>query len=416
MNNFNITELPNGIKVVSEHIPYLKSFSLGFWFNAGSRDETEDTSGITHFIEHMLFKGTEKRTPKKIADDIESLGGYLNAFTSKEHTCFYGRGLAEYIGKTFEVLADMVTAPLFKTLDIKKEAAVIIDEMNEIEDTPEELIFDELEKTMFKGNPLSMPIIGQQGNIINFSRETLLKYYRENFGANNMYIVASGLVDHDKLVELTTEFLSEMPKITRNSRQAVFHEKQEGPFIYKDIQQAHVITGFPTYGVNNKERNVLNVLSQILGEGSSSRLFQTVREKNGIAYQINSFLNSFFDISSFGVYYSTNDGSVLKAQSLILKEFQKLKEKKISEKELKRAKEYLKGNLLLGLESTTNRMVRIANSVMYFGRIKPVEETINEIENVTKEMVIDAANQVIDKDKAINVLISSKNHLLQSAA
>ena len=170
MNQYQKTILPNGIRILSENIPYVKSFSLGFWFNAGSRDENVHNNGITHFIEHMLFKGTKNRSARKIANDIESCGGYLNAFTSKEHTCYYGRGLASHFEKTFDVLTDMIQNPLFNPSDIKKEASVIVDELNDIEDNPEELIFDKFEEIIFSGNNISLPIIGKEKNIRSFSR------------------------------------------------------------------------------------------------------------------------------------------------------------------------------------------------------------------------------------------------------
>ncbi|MFC2135276.1 M16 family metallopeptidase [Bacteroidota bacterium] len=415
MTNFKITELQNGIRIISENISHVKSFSLGFWFDVGSRDEKKNNNGISHFLEHMFFKGTVKRNARKISDDIESLGGYLNAFTSKEHTCFYGRGLAHNLEKTFDVLSDMIQNSLFKESEIRKEAGVVIDELNDIEDSPEELIFDKFETDLFQGNTLSLPIIGTQKNLNKFTRENLLDYIDKNYCFNNFYIVASGAVDHQKLIDLTKKYITKPLGMTGKKRKLPELSAAKELFVYKDILQSHFIIGKPTYGFRNKERSGVSVFSQILGEGSSSRLFQSVREKNGIAYQINSFLNSFLDISTFGLYFSTNEKSVDRALSLVYDEFKKLKSKKVSDRELKRAKEYLKGSIIMSLENTTNRMVRAGNSMIYFNRIRTLEETIRDIEAVSKDTILDLANELLD-DKSLNkVLIGSRNLFLRSA-
>lgn len=416
LNHFQKTILPNGIKILSETIPHVKSFSLGFWFNVGSRDEVPENNGLTHFIEHMLFKGTKNRSAKKIADDIESYGGYLNAFTSKEHTCYYGRGLAKHIERTFDVLTDMIQYPLFRESEIKKEAAVVIDEMNDIEDNPEELIFDKFEELLYHNNSLGLSVIGKKENLRNFHRLDLFNFIEQKYGFNNLTIAASGEVNHNQIVDLANKYIQKdlgKKQVQRNySNHKVLNESR----IDKEIQQIHVIIGRETFGYNDKKRTLVNVLSHILGEGSSSRLFQTVREKNGICYQINTFLNSFLDVSSFGVYFSTNEKYFEKSMNLILGEFKKIREKKILPKELNRAKEYLKGSILLSLESTTNRMFRMAQSEIYFDRIKTVEEVINEIEGVTINDIIDIANQVLEENSLSKIIIGSKNSLAKTAA
>lgn len=418
MSQYNKTILPNGIKIISETIPYVKSFSLGFWFNVGSRDENSHNNGITHFIEHMLFKGTKKRSAKKIADDIESAGGYLNAFTSKENTCYYGRGLSNHLEKTFDVLSDMIQFPAFKPAEIKKEASVVIDELHDIEDNPEELIFDKFEEIIFGGNSLSLPIIGTEENLKKFNQLDLFNFVKEKYGFNRLIIAASGAVDHNNLLKLTDKFIK---KDLGNSSLRRKHNHVNGlssklEIIDKEIQQVHAIIGRATDGYKSEKRTIALVLSQILGEGSSSRLFQSVRERNGIAYQINSFLNSFYDVSAFGVYFSTNEKMMDKALSIVLKEFKKLRDTKISDRELKKAKESIKGNLLLSLESTSNRMIRMTQSELYFNRIKSTDEVIKRIDAVTKENVLEAANELLDEKTFIKLIIKSKNALIKSAA
>jgi len=417
LNQYKKTILPNGIRILTENISHVKSFSLGFWFNVGSRDESTESNGITHFIEHMLFKGTKKRSAGKIATEIESCGGYLNAFTSKEHTCYYGRGLADHLEKTFNVISDMILNSSFKPVEIKKEASVVIDELNDVEDNPEELIFEKFEEIIFSGSSLSYPIIGTEKNILSFSQKDLFNFIKEKYGNNKIIIAASGAVDHEKLIKLTYKYFN--GNLGNSSlRRKYFNQNNPArfEFIDKEIQQVHAIIGKPTIGFKNEERVKAAILTQILGEGSSSRLFQSVREKNGIAYQINSFLNSFYDTSAFGVYLSTNEKMVDKALGLIYKEFKKLRETKVSEKELSKSKEALKGSFILSLENTSNRMIRMAQSELYHNRIISTEEILNRIESVTREQVIEIANDLLDEDSLFKVIIKSKNAVLKTAA
>lgn len=416
MKFYNKTILPNGIRIISENIPHVQSFSLGFWFNVGSRDEKRKNNGITHFIEHMLFKGTKKRSSRKIAEDIESYGGYLNAFTSKENTCYYGRGLVNNLERTFDVISDMVQNPTFKTGEIKKEAGVVVDELYDINDNPEELIFDKFEEILFAGNSLSMPIIGTEKNIKGFSQQDLFNFIDEKYGFNNMLLAASGNIEHEKLLKLTDKyFVKDLGKrsIKRKDLNIIPAPDHR---IVKSVQQVHMIIGKATYGYKDKKRITANILSHILGEGSSSRLFQTIREKNGIAYQINSFLNSFYDISSFGVYLSTNEKQSGKAGSLVIEEFRKIREKLVSDKELKKAKEYIKGNMILNLESTTSRMFRIANSELYYNRLVTTDEVIKMIESVTPKEILEIANEILEENYLTKIIISPSDLALKSAA
>lgn len=418
MNQYKKTILPNGIKVLTETIPYVKSFSLGFWFNVGTRDENFGNNGISHFIEHMLFKGTKKRTAGKIANEIEATGGYLNAFTSKEHTCYYGRGLANHIGKTFDVLSDMIQNPTFKPTEIRKESGVIVDELNDIEDNPEELIFDKFEEVIYSGNSLSLPIIGTEKNIRTFTQNDLFNYVKEKYGFNKMIVAASGAVEHDKVIKLVDKYFLKDLGVSGIKRRYYNHTSipAKVELIDKEIQQIHAVIGKSTVGYKSELRNKAAVLTQILGEGSSSRLFQSIRERNGIAYQVNSFLNSFYDVSSFGVYLSTNEKMMDKAISIVEREFKKLRNTKVSERELKKAKEAMKGHFLLSLENTSNRMFRMAQSELYYNRVKSTDEIIKNIDSVTREDILDLANELLDDSTFIKVIIKSKDTVLKSAA
>jgi len=407
VDNYYLTTLPNGTKIVSEFIPHVKSYSLGFWFNVGARDENLRNNGISHFIEHMLFKGTKKRTARMIAEEIESYGGYLNAFTSKEHTCYYSKGLTENLGRTFCVLSDLIQNPLFKDLHIKKEAGVVIDELKDLDDNPEELLYDKFEEIIFGGNRLSLPVIGRENNIKKFNSDDLFKFHSSNYSTDGLLIVASGNLKHDELIKLTEKYIVQRKSSRRRNRERFNTKTVNDSFIEKDVQQVHTIIGRATYGYNDKRRIPVRFLSALLGEGSSSRLFLAIREKLGITYQINSFLNSYYDTSAFGVYFSTNLSQYKKVIDIVYKEFEKLKYVLVKEKELKKVKEYLKGGILLSMESTTNRMMRIANSILYYDRVIPLEEYLDKIEKITAEDVQKTANELLNEAKLVKVILKS---------
>jgi predicted Zn-dependent peptidase len=407
LDKYYFTTLPNGTRIVSEYIPYVKSFSIGFWFNVGARDENVRNNGISHFIEHMVFKGTKRRTAKMIAEEIESYGGYINAFTSKEHTCFYSKGLSNNIGKTFSVISDMIQNPLFRDSHIKKEAGVVIDELKDLDDSPEELIYDKFEEIIFSGNTLSLPVIGREGNIKNFTADNLFKYHNSNYKTKNLLIVASGSVKHDELIKLTEKYISKN-KTRFNKSRDQFKKKKAADLVFeKEIQQVHTIIGRTAPGYKDKKRILVRFLSALLGEGSSSRLFLAVREKLGITYQINSFLNSYYDASAFGVYFSTNINLYDKVIDIVFREFRKLKEKRVTERELKKVKEYLKGGLLLNLENTTNRMMRMANSMLYYNRIVSIEEYLKRIDSINTDELLKIANETLDESQLIKVILKS---------
>lgn len=408
MIEFEKTVLPNGVKIVSEKMPYLNSVALGFWFNIGSRDENADNNGVCHFIEHMLFKGTEKRTAKQISDEIEGYGGYLNAFTSKEHTCYYARVLDSQVERSFDVLADMILEPKFASTEIKKESKVIVDEFWDVEDNPEEFIFDKFEELIFKNNKLAYTVLGSEKNIKLLDREKIFNFYSENYAFNNLTIALSGNYDHNKLVKLAEKYFSGRKETKIEKREStntdiVFNEE-----LQKDFQQVHVLLGVPTYGFNELSRTAVNVLSCILGDGSSSRLFQKIREKNGITYQIGTYLNSYYDISTFCVYFSTNRKSYQKAMDLVLKEFDSVLTKGFNKNELLRAKEYLKGNMILSLENPNHRMFRLAQNEIYYNEQKTIEESLKEIDNVGIEKISELAKNLLNKDKISTLILQSE--------
>lgn len=416
LQSFKLTELSGGIKIISEFIPRIESFCLGFRINIGARDEQRAQSGICHFIEHMLFKGTKKRSARKISEDVESIGGYLNAYTSKESTCYYGRGLANHIDKTFDVIADMVQNPLFKENHIKKESGVVLDELCDIEDNPEELIFDKFEELIFKGNSLAFPIIGNEKTITSFNHEILSNFHKAHYGQKSLLISAAGNVNHEHLVKLTEKYFQSVGKGKSKNRSLVDSvHNADRVVIKKEISQVHSIIGRKSYGYTNPKRLTLNMLSNILGEGSSSRLFQAVRERNGITYQINSFVNSYQDVSAFGVYFSTNEKNSDKAMAIIKKEFEKLRTDSVSNRELKRVKEYMKGSIILGLENTSSRMIRLADNMVNHGRFISVDEVVGRIDAITADMILEIAHEVLDDSTLTQMVLFSKNATLINA-
>ena len=416
MDNCKVTTLSNGVKIVSEFIPYLKSFSLGFWFNIGARDENLRNNGISHFIEHMLFKGTKTRTAKQISDQIESYGGYLNAFTSKEQTCYYGRGLSENFKKTFVVLSDMIQNPLFKDSHIKKEAGVVIDELKDIDDNPEELIFDKFEESIFNGHSLSYQIIGTEKNILSYNSNILHQFHKANYRIDNLLISVSGAIQHEEAVALAEKYFKTRKTTSNQKRKNFVKQTINEVVIEKEIQQVHSIIGRTTYGFTDARRHKLKVLSTLLGDGSSSRLFQAVREKLGMTYLINTFLNSYLDVSAFGVYYSTNDRQAEKVNDIVMREFNKLRTTEVKPKELKRVKEYIKGNTLMSLESTTNRMIRLANSILHYGKIVPIEDILLKIDAVTSEEILKLSKEVLNETTLSKIIICSKDNSIKKAA
>ncbi|GAB6282129.1 MAG: pitrilysin family protein [Ignavibacterium sp.] len=406
MQNTTVSNLPNGIKVVSEFIPYVESFSLGFWFNVGTRDENQKNNGISHFIEHMVFKGTKNRSAKKISDDIESFGGYLNAYTTKEHTCFYSKGLKNNFDRTFNVLADLVQNPLFKPNDINKETNVVIDELNDLNDNPEELIFDKFEEVLFDGNSLSFPVLGRLETIKHFSNDNLHKFHLENYGLDNLLIACAGSIEHNDLIKLTEKYFNTNKNSSKSKRNFFGHSKVNELVISKDIQQVHCIIGRNSFGLKDKRRVHLNILSNLLGDGSSSRLFQSIREKLGITYQISSFVNFYYDVSSFGIYFSTNEKNLNKVLKTISKEIKKIKNDGIKQKELSRVKEYTKGNMLLSMESTNNQMTRLANSMLNFNRIISLDEMKKEIDEITIDEINELSKELLDENKFTRIIVS----------
>ncbi len=389
---YNKTILDSGLTVITEQISYSPISSIGVFIKAGSVVESEENNGICHFIEHMVFKGTKNRTSYDISYEIERKGGYLNAYTSKEMTCFYAKVLNSEVENALDILIDIVKNPTFDPKEIKKESKVVVDEINDIMDTPEEFINDLFEENLYSTIPLRNTVLGKKKNILNFTQDDLLGFINKYYVAENMIVVLVGNMEHNDFVKLVQKYEVENKKIAFLRGMEVLKYSVFKKTKSVDYQQAHVMLGMPVAGMKDKNRMSYNLFSTILGEGSASILFQKVREQKGITYQISSFLNSYYDVSTFGIYFSTNYKKYQKVIDIIYSEFNKLQKKGVKQEDFDRAKDYLKGVYLMQLENFNERMFRLANNEFYYSKNISINETFKQIENVS----IDDINSIID--------------------
>ena len=400
--------LANGIRVVTESIPYVRSVSIGVWANVGSRDESEDRQGISHFLEHMVFKGTKKRTVKDIAQSLESLGGYLNAFTTKEQTCFYARVLDEHLVQAIDVLSDIVQNGTFRKEELEKEKLVVIEELRNAADDPEDIIHDYFEKALFPSHSLGFPIIGTEENVRSFRREDLHSHLEKHYVAPNIVVAAAGSVDHAKVVRLVSKSFNHIQagrtcaKRTPSPRRAGTPTRREHS---RPINQAHVCLGIAAYSIKHRNRYPLMVLNALLGEGMSSRLYQTIRERHGLAYSVYSFVNLLSDAGVFGTYIGTDKKNIDRSISLIHKEFDKLKSRLVSRAELDRTKAQIKGTLTLGLENMSGRMMRLGSGELYFENYTTVDSILKKVDAVTPDAIMAVANDLFHEEGFSTVII-----------
>jgi predicted Zn-dependent peptidase len=388
------TALENGIQVITEEIPSVHSVSVGIWIPAGSRDENWEENGISHFIEHMLFKGTKRRSARQIAKEIDSVGGVLNAFTSKEYSSFYAKVLAEHLPIALDLLFDLYLNSTFSSEEMEKERQVIVQEINMVEDTPDEYIHDLFNESFWPHHPLGFPILGRLETIEDLKRARLKDFFTENYLRIEPIFVAAGRLKHEDLLKPVREALG---RIRPRPKQTHRRPPKAHPQILvknKSLEQVHLVLGAKGFSATHPRRYAFSVLNTIFGGGMSSRLFQEIRENRGLAYSVYSFLSSFIDSGMIGVYVGTGENTLTSVLKIIRREMKKLAENSLKSGELRSAKEQLKGNLLLSLESTDSRMGRLAKSEIYFHRFVSPEEIIEGIERVSAEEVADLARQL----------------------
>ncbi len=399
--------LPNGLRIVTEKIPYVRSVSLGVWVEAGTRDESPRENGLAHFLEHMVFKGTENRNAFEIADALESLGGNLNAFTSKELTSYYAHVLDEHVGIAMDVLSDLILHPLFDPTEIEKEKNVVIEEIRDMEDTPDDLIFEYFFRDLFSPHPLSFSTLGQQEIVRNFTQADLRRFLKTRYTANRIVIAAAGNVEHSEIEDLAATYFSNLPRGEERNLGVLPESKSSTHFWESKAQQSHICLGCRTVPYNDSKRHSLLVLHTILGAGMSSRLFQRLREEYALAYSVFSFTDFYLDTGVFGVYIGTDETKIDQTIDLILKEFKKLPHDKI--RELEKKKSELKGNLLLGLESTSNRMSRLAKMEIYLNQFRTLDDVIRSIEDVTVEDITATAKEFLHPERLVETIMKPKS-------
>lgn len=394
------TALDNGLKIVTERIESVKSVSAGIWVKTGSRNETDEQSGITHFLEHMLFKGTEMRSSYDIAMSMESVGGYLNAFTSSEYTCYYSRCLNTQLNEALDVLSDMVLHPSFPEDEIEKEKKVVIEEMKMYRDSPSDYLFEEFSNKLFENHSLGRPIIGFEETVNAFTRQDLYDYMNDRYQPWNLLIAVAGNVNHSEVVELVSRYFGDISSDEKKQETGTlpdYHVSEQQ--LSKDIEQTHLIFGRRGLNYDHPDKYCLLLANTVLGGGMSSRLHQNIRERYGYCYSISTFNQSYQDTGMFGIYVGTDKEYVEHVRELIEKELQKLQNEPIPEKELSEAKAQLKGKLMLSLESMSNRMSRLAKSELYFNRFVTLDELVENIDGVQSDHVQKFAREFFEVDQ-----------------
>ncbi|HEX3438265.1 MAG TPA: pitrilysin family protein [Pseudacidobacterium sp.] len=404
--NIRRTTLPNGLTILTEKMDHIRSVAMGVWIRAGSRHETQEVNGISHFVEHMVFKGTKSRSAQLIAREVDAIGGNLDAFTGKETVCFNIKVLDEHVPVALDILSDLVLNPVFANDEISRERGVILEEIKMDEDNPDFLVHEIFTQNFWKDHPLGRPILGTRETVRRFERNTLCTFYGQRFHGSNMIFSAAGNIDHDLFVEQVTRRFESLP--SAESLTVQVPPKTAARIILKNkkaLEQVQLCLGVPAPPIADESRYVTLVLNTILGGGMSSRLFQTVREERGLAYSIYSDLNPYSDTGSLCVYAGTSSDRALQVIHLVMEQFRRLKTEPLPADELRRAKDQLKGNLLLSLESSMSRMSNLARQQMYFAHFFGMQEILDRVEAITEDQVLAMANQLFQPETVAVTLL-----------
>jgi predicted Zn-dependent peptidase len=386
--------LPNGLRLVTEMMPQVRSVTIGVWLTRGSRHEGTHLWGIAHFVEHMLFKGTADRTAQDLAQEIDAIGGQFDAFTAKEYASYYIKVLDEHLPLAVDLLADLVLHPAFREEDVAREKRVVLEEIKMVEDTPDDLVHELFTANFWDGHPLGRPILGSKETVDAITSDALRRFFAEAYVAPNLFIAAAGNVEHARVRDLVARAFEELPAA---GAPVVDGTPRPHPHVVtrvKDIEQSHVCLGTQAYPQDHPDRYACYVLNTLLGGSMSSRLFQDVRERRGLAYSVFSGLNSYRDAGSLTIYVGCATESVGEVVDLVLQDLRGLKTTPVAEAELRRAKDHLKGSLMLSLENTASRMSHLARQEIYFGRPCTLDETLDGIERVTADDVARVAGEL----------------------
>jgi predicted Zn-dependent peptidase len=404
--NLRRTVLPNGLIVLTERMEHLRSVAMGVWVQSGSRYEAAEINGISHFVEHMLFKGTRSRSAQHIAREMDAIGGNLDAFTGKETICFSVKALSNHVPIALDVLSDLVLNPIFADTDIERERGVILEEIKIDEDNPDVLVHEIFTQNFWKDQPLGKPILGTTQTVSGLNGTTLFDYHGDRFRAGNMVFSAAGRLDHDEFVASVADKFS---TLAAGTTELAFQSPEvSAPIILRNkrsLEQVQICLGVPSPPITDENRYATLILNTVLGGGMSSRLFQTIREERGMAYSIYSDLSPYSDTGSLCVYAGTSADKTLEMLDLVMSEFSALKETLLTPEELHRAKEQVKGNILLGLESSGARMSNLARQEMYFKHFFSVEEVLERLDAVTADQVQAMAQKLFISERIAVTLL-----------
>ncbi|HEX7125989.1 MAG TPA: pitrilysin family protein [Thermodesulfobacteriota bacterium] len=392
------TVLPNGVRIISEQVPHVPSVTIGLWAMVGSRNEQAEKNGISHFVEHMLFKGTPGRDALAISKAIESVGGVLNAFTTREYTCVYAKVLPQHTELAVDILADAFLHSTFLPEELEKERKVILQEIGMVEDTPDDWVHDLFSESFWPDHPLGRPILGTAPILESLGRDDLVDYFSGYFWPEGLLISAAGAIDHDHLVRLAERHFVLERTAPRPAPQKPPLPTRSVAIRRKNLEQVHLCLGTVGIPQTHPLREAGYMLNTVLGGSMSSRLFQEIREKRGLAYSVYSFLSTYADAGQFGVYAGTGAENVTQVIDLVLTELRAIKRNSITPTELASAKEQLKGSFLLSLESSDSRMDRLARDEIYYGRHYPVEEVVADIDRVTLDDLHAVAHEIFAAD------------------
>lgn len=397
METYRKTTLDNGIRVVTDAMPTLDSVSIGIWITTGSRDEGPAERGLSHFLEHLLFKGTQRRSAFDISRDIESVGGIINAFTGKEYTCYHAKVLKRDTPLAVDILADLVAHAVFDPQEIERERMVVVQEIKMVEDTPDEYIHDLFHRSFWGEHPLGYPITGLQETVLSFQRDQITAFLQGRYTPDRMIVAAAGDLDHQQLVDLIGAQLGGLRQRSSPSTREGAHGCTSRLHVAsRDLEQVHFCLGTVGIPYSHRLRFAGHTLNTLLGGNMSSRLFQEVREKRGLTYSIYSFLSSYMDAGLFGVYAGTTKDELEEVVGLILKELRGIQEGEIREEDLSAAKEYLKGGMILGLEGSDGRMSRLGKDEICFKRRISLEETLRELAAVSEDAIAEVVHEMFD--------------------
>lgn len=397
-----ITTLDNGLRIISDEMKQVETASAGIWIEAGSRHETAKMNGVSHMLEHMTFKGTQHRSAQDIAEEVENVGGHLNAYTSRENTAYYAKILKEDLGLAVDVVADLVQNAVLDEKELERERGVILQEIHQAQDTPDDVIFDLFQDACFPDQALGRPVLGPAEGVSNMERTDIIDYMNNRYLTQSMVLSAAGNLEHDKLVDLAQHHILGTHK---GENEGYSPGAYQGGEIResRDIEQAHLMLGFEGLTYSDEDFYAASVMSMILGGGMSSRLFQEVREKRGLVYSVYSFVSSYADTGMFGIYAGTGSKETAELIPVVCDEIGKICQG-ITDQELLRAKTQMKASVLMSLESTSSRAEQLARQLLVFGREIPTEETVSRIESINSDAILRVAKRIFSSTPTLAAL------------